>query len=380
MLASNAVTSLTPPLNQADRFVHIDAMRAVAVLLVVVMHAGFTVVPGDSGVTIFFAISGFIITFILLKERSRTGRFSPARFYYRRALKLAPPFLLIVAIPTLVYAAFHPISWLGFGSQVLFTYNWVEIYAPAQAEATLPGTSVVWSLAVEEQFYIAFALLWIVLVKKSWWLHGVMVLSALAIASSFTVRVLTASIDPVHAMRGTDARMEAIAWGVLAACLLHQYRAGVARWIGRLGYDWAPVLAAVLYVGSFAVPDGWPELIFRPTLWAVAAVLVLLYGMLPHETLVKTAFFRVVAWRPIQIIGLASYSIYLIHFELRALINTLIGDSLPVGVVRALVIVAGIAGGVAVYFLVEIPASRLRNIPAARADRGIKQSSSPRTL
>jgi peptidoglycan/LPS O-acetylase OafA/YrhL len=205
------------------------------------------------------------------------------------------------------------------------------------------------------------------------------VLSALAIATSFTTRVLTASIDPVHAMRGTDARMEAIAWGVLAACLLNQYRAGGAQWIGKLGYDWTPALAAGLFLGSFAVPDGWPELIFRPTLWALAAVLVLLYGMLPRESGVKTAFFKVVAWRPIQIIGLASYSIYLIHFELRAVIRSLVGDSLPIGVVRLLVIVAGIAGGTAIYYLVEIPASRLRNIPAMRAERAVKKSS-PQTL
>jgi peptidoglycan/LPS O-acetylase OafA/YrhL len=122
----------------------------------------------------------------------------------------------------------------------------------------------------------------------------------------------------------------------------------------------------VLYVGSFAIPDGWPELVFRPTLWAIAAALVILYGMLPHGSGVKKIFFRIVSWRPIQIIGLASYSIYLIHFELRALIVSLVGDDLPIGVVRVVVIITGVAAGVAIYYVVEVPASRIGRPSAKR--------------
>src|SRR3954469_19419128 len=101
MTSGDPKTAPEPPLNSANRFAHIDAMRAVAVGLVVVAHAGLDrVVPGGSGVTIFFSISGFIITYLVLRERDSAGGFAVGHFYLRRALKLGPPLVVIVFIPT----------------------------------------------------------------------------------------------------------------------------------------------------------------------------------------------------------------------------------------------------------------------------------------
>ncbi|WP_181365120.1 acyltransferase family protein [Arthrobacter sp. HMWF013] len=89
-------------------------MRAFAVMLVVVAHAGLgLIIPGGSGVTIFFTISGFIITYLMLRERDKTGGFSLGGFYFRRAVKIAPPLILAVVIPTLIYAIFEDINWGG---------------------------------------------------------------------------------------------------------------------------------------------------------------------------------------------------------------------------------------------------------------------------
>ncbi len=89
--------------NTAGRFAHIDAMRAFAVLLVVVAHAGAgLIVPGGSGVTIFFAISGLIITLLVLREQYKTGGFAIGGFFFRRAAKILPPLIVVVLVPSLV--------------------------------------------------------------------------------------------------------------------------------------------------------------------------------------------------------------------------------------------------------------------------------------
>ena len=214
---SSASARAAAPVNRANRLAHIDALRAGSVMLVVAMHAGLTFLPGDGGVTAFFAISGFVITHILLREREATGHFSVGRFYWRRAWKIAPPFLVIILLPTLLYATSHDISWAGVLAQIFFVYNWQLIVDPSAAAAVLPGTDVLWSLSVEEQFYIVFAVIWLFAVRARHWRRIVTVLAAATIAGSIAVRWVLAvdSANDVHLLKGTDARMEAIAWGSL---------------------------------------------------------------------------------------------------------------------------------------------------------------------
>ncbi|TXK19498.1 acyltransferase [Homoserinibacter sp. GY 40078] len=347
-----------PALNSANRFAHIDAMRAVAVMLVVVMHAGIRVSPGDSGVTIFFTISGFIITFLLISERDRAGAFNVRRFYARRLWKIAPPFVLIIAVPTLVYALFATISWPAFLTQIFFSYNWAEIYLPGAFDGVLPGSTVVWSLAVEEQFYIVFALLWIMLVRSRHWRIGLVSIALVGVVGSLAARVaLSFDADSLHAMRGTDARLEAIAWGVLCAALLHRHGEHPSRALAWVGSAPALIIAATLYGVSFAIPGGWAETAFRPTLWAIAAAIAVLWGMLPSDGRAKELMLRVAGWRVLQLIGLASYSIYLAHDVIIHLVRALLPE-VP-GVAMLLGGLGGVAVGIAVYFAVERPVARL---------------------
>ena len=148
--------------NSDNRYAHIDAMRALAVMIVVVAHAGLgRTVPGGSGVTIFFTISGFIISYLLLRENDATGGFGIRAFYVRRLLKIGPPLLIAVLIPTLILALFKTINWSPFVGIVFFYFNWFKV---AGGDAPLPGSGVVWSLSIEEQFYLGFALIWLLIV------------------------------------------------------------------------------------------------------------------------------------------------------------------------------------------------------------------------
>lgn len=357
-----AASSRAIPQNSAQRFAHIDALRAFAVMLVIVQHAGISQVPGDSGVTVFFGISGFIITFVLLRERDRSGGFNARRFYARRLLKLGPPFLVAILIPTLIWAIFNPVSWKAVLSQIFFSYNWVQIFDNPASEMVMPGTNVVWSLGVEEQFYIAFSIIWLFLVRAAWWRAGLVVLASVAIVYSNVLRlVLWAEGDRIeHLLRGTDARMDAIAWGVLAAVAYHAHSQGRLPWLSRFGSDAVLVVAAVAFVLPFAVQGYGIEQVVRNLVHPLAAVSVILYGLMPSGSRLQGAFYRLATLSIVQLLGLASYSIYIAHYVIVEPIYYATGDISNLIRVPALTVI-GVLAGIVVYQLVEKPVLAYRN-------------------
>ncbi|CAN5142652.1 hypothetical protein BH09ACT12_BH09ACT12_08010 [soil metagenome] len=358
--------ALEPPLNAARRLAHVDGLRAAAVLLVVLMHSGLTVVPGDGGVVVFFVISGYIITSVLIRELTLSGGFRPRRFYVRRGLKLGPPLALLIVIPTLVYALFRPVSWAAAASQVGFSYNWFAVARPESAEQVLPGSDVVWSLAIEEQFYIGFAVLWIILVRWPRWRALTALVAAAVMVGSFVTRWILVSglegpargLDAAtfnHLYRGTDTRVEAIALGVLLALGLDAHARGRLAWMARLRSDVVPVVAGLLFVAASVVfRNDWTEVAFRPTVQGLCAALVIAYGLMPTGTAVQGLFYRLTGARWVQVIGLASYSIYLAHFPLIELIGAL-APGAPDPVVFGVNVLVGVGAGVLCYRWVEVP-------------------------
>lgn len=367
----------SPPLNGANRYAHIDAMRAFAVMLVVVAHAGLGhVVPGGSGVTIFFSISGFIITYLLLRERDKTKSFSLSGFYIRRTIKIAPPFFLIVVVPTLISSVWGNVDWVGFFAQLLFVFNWFYLSGEVQG---LNGTDVVWSLSIEEQFYILFAIVWLLAVKSRHWRTIITTVAAIGVAYSTISRILMAP-DPTLTDRiyyGSDTRLDGIAWGVLAAIAFHflQEKGLLDHAVSRiLGSDWTFISALCVYIMSLLIRDEWFRDTFRYTLQSIAACSVIIYGLLPGVGSLRRAFYTVAQWRAVALVGLASYSIYLVHL----LLMNSIRDSmeLPPSVNLIILCAVGVATGIAVYKFVEVPvhmlASKVRTKQQA-ADRAIQR-------
>ena len=344
------------PANQANRYAHIDAMRALAVSVVVVGHAGVSFMPGDAGVTVFFVISGFIITTVLLREREKTGGFAFWHFYARRALKLAPPFIVAILIPTIIYGLFHPLNPLAVLSQIFFSYNWVQIYQPEIAGDILPGSGVVWSLAVEEQFYIVFAIVWILLVRSRHWLISLFTLSVVGITYSTIIRISYLGDLDVSHFRGTDARLDAIAWGILAALAFYKFSSSMRFRV--LGNDWILFGALALLLGSFAIPGREFEMTTRYSIHAIAAALLILYGMIPTTTRVKKVFYRAASLKWIGVVGLASYSIYILHDVLIKGIEAVTASPFIDNPVSLSVL--GLIAGITMYFLVEIPSLKLK--------------------
>jgi peptidoglycan/LPS O-acetylase OafA/YrhL len=350
------------PLNVANRFAHIDALRAFAVLIVVFAHAGLgRVIPGGSGVTIFFSVSGFIITYLVLREKEKTGSFSAKGFYVRRFVKIAPPLVLLVVLPTLIFSIWHKIDFGAFMAQIFFIFNWFKI---DNIPAVLPGSGVVWSLAIEEQFYIAFALFWLVAVRARNARTMLSICAALVVIWSMSMRFVFASTE-VSADRiyyGSDTRIDGIAWGVLTAVAFHYWSTSggkTTKSSRAFGSDWTLWAAIALYVVSLTIRDEWFRDTIRFSFQSLATCAVILYGQLPGSGPIRRYFVKLATWRPVAIIGLASYSIYLAHLSFSSAVSPLV-IGLPPIIVFALQVAGGVTIGILVYYFVEKPSHSLR--------------------
>ncbi|GAA1740056.1 hypothetical protein GCM10009794_01390 [Rothia terrae] len=374
-----------------NRYGHIDAMRAFAVLLVVFSHAGLTFVPGGSGVTIFFVISGFIITYLLLREREKTGGFDVGGFYMRRLIKIAPPLFLIIVIPTLIYMALgHSVNIVDFLGQIFFFLNWRYLDSDINV---LPGSHVTWSLSIEEQFYLIFAIIWLFAVKSKHYLKVVSALAGIVVVYSFIARIVLyfggATNDRIYF--GTDTRVEAIGIGTLVAIWYFTHRtspritgnqysarhshdagknvvaASDQRTVPTLGKTYIPVTALVLYLFSLVVRDETFRETIRYSIQAIAAAMVILWGLTEVRSPLGQKFHDFLQWRFLQVLGLASYSIYLLHDVLNKALEPLF-EHLPRLVSLPILVVLGIAGGVAIWKFIELPAQRFKDRHFASAN------------
>jgi peptidoglycan/LPS O-acetylase OafA/YrhL len=135
---------------------HLDGLRAVSVVLVLLGHFGFGhIIPATFGVTIFFVISGFIITRLFLLEIERTGTLSLRQFYTRRVFRVFPALLSLVVVS----AIFFDNAWPDIVASILFLFNYFNIFFIERPDRALDLLGVLWSLAVEEHFYLFFPLL-----------------------------------------------------------------------------------------------------------------------------------------------------------------------------------------------------------------------------
>jgi peptidoglycan/LPS O-acetylase OafA/YrhL len=294
----------------------VDGLRALAVMPVILFHAGFSAFSGGFvGVDIFFVISGYLITSIILADLAQ-GRFSFGSFYERRARRILPALFLVTAVATVF--AWHillPSQFEEFGesigTMVLFLSNHyfqqkVDYFGQA---AELRPMLHTWSLSVEEQFYVLFPPLLLGL----WWL-GMRrlwpVLLALGGASLWAAH-FAQGISPEFAFFSLPTRaFELIVGALLATLGLHGTAAQERRWLAEAG---ALAGVALLTLSVFWLDKGfvWPG---PWTLLPVVGTMLVIAFATP-ATLVG----RLLCWRPVVLLGLISYSAYLWHQPVFAL-------------------------------------------------------------
>jgi peptidoglycan/LPS O-acetylase OafA/YrhL len=305
----------------------LDGLRALAVAAVVLYHVMPGTVPGGGlGVDIFFVISGFLITGLLFSERDRTGRIRLGQFWMRRVRRLAPALAILVVVCSSVAVLVGGDVLVGIGRQVLgaatFSSNWLAV---ANHTSYFTGTNPeifqnLWSLAVEEQFYLVwpFLVLLVVLIRRTS-LRAIVFL-ALAAASAAAMAVLfVPGTDATRVYYGTDTHSFGLAIGATLAALtrlMATTRLEWSRWQVRL----LPLFGAIAVIALIALTVMLPadsELTFRGGLALVAVLTaVAIWGAIIPGSLVG----RILDLPPVRWVGVRSYGIYLWHWPVLALL------------------------------------------------------------
>lgn len=300
----------------------IEGLRAVAVLLVMAYHAGVPAFSGGFiGVDVFFVISGFLITGLIMREVAATGRLNLVNFYVRRARRLLPAVAVVLAaVAVMTLAVIPAVRWRGIAWDVLasstYLVNWRFATQSVDYLASEEPPSPVqhfWSLAVEEQFYLVWPALIIIALawrrRSRWPLQRTLMIGLLVIAipSLLWSVYLTATV-PGKAYFVSTTRVWELALGAaiaLAAGRLARVSRRSAVVLSWLGISLI-ILAAVFYDNSTAFP-GYAALV--PTLGAVALIIAGISRDNPGVS-------RVLAMGPMQSVGAMSYSLYLWHWPL----------------------------------------------------------------
>jgi peptidoglycan/LPS O-acetylase OafA/YrhL len=335
-----------------------DGLRAVAVVLVVLFHANVSWARGGYlGVDVFFVLSGFLITRLLLEERQATGRTALGRFYLRRVLRLFPA-LVVVSIAVAIYAN----GWLN-AEQASQTWHDVAVTATyrmnwAQALSQVPPFGLLdhtWSLSIEEQFYV----LWPLVVIVAHRIGGRWAVLGGAVAGTVASAVLRGLWwhDGTVAHRvyyGLDTHADGLLLGCALATLTLLWprmpgavTARLARWLGPIALVAMVIMGARIGLASAGLYS-W----IYPLFVAVAAVVIVDI----YAGGLTTAPLRAV---PLVALGRISYGLYLWHWPVFLVLNggRLHWGFVPLTLVR---LAASLAMAVASFFLVEQPFLRLK--------------------
>jgi peptidoglycan/LPS O-acetylase OafA/YrhL len=299
----------------------LDGLRALAVLAVLLYHLSPATLPGGLlGVDLFFVLSGYLITGLLLAEWAAGGRIDLARFWLRRARRLLPAVYVLLAALLAVAVLRLPDEAVRLrgdaAAAFVYVMNWHQIVGEQSYFAAIGRPSLfqhLWSLAIEEQFYLVWPLLLLVLLR---W--GRRLLLPVAIAGTIASTIWMAHLyhagsDPSRVYYGTDTRAAALLVGALLAAL------GFPRWWpagssrgGRLLLDGLGLVALAALVACARWLDPATPLLYRGGFLVVSLTAALLIAAVlqPGARLLPW----LLAQRPLVAVGKRSYGLYLWHW------------------------------------------------------------------
>jgi peptidoglycan/LPS O-acetylase OafA/YrhL len=318
------------PVKRNQRYMPgLDGLRAIAVLAVIAFHLGFGWAPGGLlGVGIFFTLSGYLITDILLSQLSRRGHIRLGRFWLARARRLLPALFAMLVIVVAWVTIFGPAQPRQFRDAVvasaLYVSNWQLIFGDVSyfARFAPPGPlNHLWSLAIEEQFYIVWPFLLLIgvkLVRETPLRSGVrprlaVVTLGLALVSATLMAVLYhPSLDPSRVYYGTDTRAFELLFGAALAMvwpsrkLSPRIGAGARNTLDALGAAGLAAIALMVWQ-----TDQYSAFLYRGGFVLLSIATVLIVAALAHPA---GRLGPILGWKPLRWIGVRSYAIYLWHF------------------------------------------------------------------
>jgi peptidoglycan/LPS O-acetylase OafA/YrhL len=306
-----------------------DGLRGVAVALVLLYHGGVAGTRGGYlGVTMFFTLSGFLITSLLVVEHDRDGRISLRRFWGRRVRRLVPALLLCFPLVAIVVARSPQAPGHGLMADAAAGALWFENWRLVLAHQSyadlfsLPSPfQHFWSLAVEEQYYLIFPLLTVLLLGRRGRRGLALVLGQLVVVS-VALGVFFAAHSPTitRAYYGTDSRIAEILLGALLALALTRAD-GVRQMSSRLRHvlDAGAIVAlAVLGILVRSLAYGDPRLFHGGLLLAAACTAVVIAAASQSGALTH----RLLSLPPLAPLGVISYGVYLFHWPLFLALTT----------------------------------------------------------
>lgn len=292
----------------------LDGIRAVSVFIVMLAHAGLgNIIPGGLGVTIFFFLSGYLITTLLAAEFKKTGTVNIFNFYVRRFFRLGPPLLITLLISYgAVLMGWHPgaATFEGFLAQMFYLANYYMLFFDGASHVPL-GTGVLWSLAVEEHFYLVYPLAF-AFAARHWEFQRMalgFILVSLAVLAWRIFLVDQPGFSFERTYYATDTRIDSILWGCVAALVFNPVHAG--HYFDAKRHRRILLMAAGLggLVLSLLVRDAWLRETLRYTLQGLSLMALFYCAIRYHDR----AIFRPLNWAWVKRMGVYSYAIYLIH-------------------------------------------------------------------
>ncbi len=351
-----------PPKKGVRYIPALDGLRAVAVLAVIAYHLG---VPGLSGglmgVTVFFVISGYIVTKILLVEFSRTGRIGFKDFYIRRAKRLLPAIVLVIAATGTLCTLFNHVLLTKMRPEVLpsllFVNNWWQIFNDASYFENIGLPSPLthfWSLAIEEQFYLVLPLTLLCVLKFGGRLGrrrnlAVMMLVLAGIFAVEMVLLFDPTQDPTRVYYGTDTRAFSLLIGAFVAVIT----TGSRRRLPRGQREGLAVAGAVGVLLCLSLMAGDAPFTYQGGMVLCSALTaMLIYGTLWKDSgLVAKAL----SARPLIWVGKRSYGLYLWHYPLVLLFTPANGSDSTTWLLMAAALACTFACAALSYRFVENP-------------------------
>jgi len=327
----------------------LDGMRAVAIMIVFLSHAGLShVVPGLFGVTVFFFLSGYLITTLLRMECERHGTANLRQFFLRRTLRILPPFYLILAtIAVLTSCSVLPGGFHGqaLTAQAFFAANYWEIAGGVQP----PGTEVLWSLAVEEHFYLIFPFFYLAMrraLPDRW--HQFILLMLLCAAVLAWRMLLVHHFSAIDLQSGsahhprtchaTDTRLDGLLFGCALAVwgnpALDGTRFRRSHWLWLMLPSCVALLLATFVIRSVPFRETW-----RYTLQGLALMPIFI-TVIRHADALPLRFLN---WRWVSRLGVLSYAFYLTHTLLLAVVERWLPAPADLSHVQLMLLRGGVA-------------------------------------
>jgi|SRR5580704_2243608 peptidoglycan/LPS O-acetylase OafA/YrhL len=348
----------------------LDGIRAIAFVLVYLGHMGLErfIGRGGIGVTIFFFLSGYLITTLLRIESDGSGTISISQFYLRRTFRIFPPMYVTVAIWMALATAgvfVGTVYWQSIVVASLYLTNYANFLTPHGVPG---GLGILWSLAVEEHFYLLFPWLFLLFLRRKWpraKLAGILAgLCALALVWRCVALLWLHSTTNYYR---TDTRFDSILFGCLLAVSLNPFVDEVPEWVRRNGGKLALVGLAGIIVSLLIRGPIFADTL-RYTIQGLALAPIFVYVLsFPKSSVVQGLEYPWMRW-----VGRRSYAMYLIHVCIIHAFSERLGISLVLSGAVSAPLVLGYGWAMARF--VEQPLAKLKKELASSPRKALRPS------